>query len=58
MKLSEAELDEFKKIYRLQFGAELTNEEATTLANRLLLLVQEIYKPFPTSDPSDSRIKY
>ncbi len=48
--LSETQIKKFKDMYCQHFGAELTDEEALELANDLLYLIHQIYKPFPPSD--------
>lgn len=57
MEISGNEINKFQKIYKLQFGIDLTPDEAVMLANKLLGLLEQIYKPYPSSDTSDNGIK-
>ena len=45
--LSQKALDEFKEIYKGEFGKELSNEKALELATRLITLMKVIYRPIP-----------
>lgn len=42
-------IEEYKTIYKKQFGKEITNAEAEEQGTRLLRLFQIIYKPIPKS---------
>jgi len=43
--ISEKALKEFKTIYKKKFGIELSDQDALESANKLLNLVEIIYKP-------------
>jgi len=43
--ISKESLDEFKKIYKEEFGEEISNEEALEKAINLLNLFNAIYRP-------------
>ena len=45
MKLSKKALDEFKAIYKAEYGVELSNAEALAKGIRLLRLFKEVYRP-------------
>ncbi len=45
--LSQKALDEFKEIYKSEFGEELSNEKTLELATRLMTLMKVIYRPIP-----------
>lgn len=45
MKLSKKALDEFKAIYKAEYGVELSNAEALDKGIRLLRLFKEVYRP-------------
>lgn len=43
--LSEKALQDFKKIYRAEFNAEISDEEALALGTNLLTIFNNIYRP-------------
>lgn len=43
--ISEKALQEFKKIYKEQFGEEISNERAVELGINLLVFFDNVYKP-------------
>lgn len=43
--LSEAALQDFKKVYREEFGEEIADDEAVALGTNLLSLFHYIYRP-------------
>lgn len=45
MKLSKEAMDEFKQIYKKEFGEDLNNEEILDLATQLITLFQVTYRP-------------
>ncbi len=45
MSLTPGHIEKFKILYKQQFGIDLSTEEATDKATRLLQLVKHIYKP-------------
>ncbi len=45
MKLSKKALDEFKAIYKAEYGVELSDGEALDRGIRLLRLFKAVYKP-------------
>ena len=47
MEISKEELEEFKKIYKEEFGEDLSDEEAREVAQRLLGFIKLVYRPLP-----------
>lgn len=45
--LTKEAIEEFKKLYKEQYGEELNDFVATEAANRLLRLVDVVYRPIP-----------
>jgi len=45
--LSKEAIDEFKAIYRKEFGEEISDAEAGELGESLILLFKVIYRPIP-----------
>lgn len=45
--LSKEAVDEFKKLYKEQYGEELNDFVASEAANRLVRMVDIVYKPIP-----------
>lgn len=45
MKLSKKALDEFKAIYKAEYGVELSDSEALDKGIRLLRLFKAVYRP-------------
>jgi len=43
--ISKESLGEFKKIYKEEFGEEISDQEALEQATKLLRLVEIVYKP-------------
>lgn len=43
--ISDTALQEFKKIYREEYGQDVSNEKAMELAVNLLVLYKHIYRP-------------
>jgi len=43
--ISEERLEEFKRIYKKEFGEDLSDQDALEKATKLLRLVEIIYKP-------------
>lgn len=54
MKLTQADIDEFKDIYRRQYGCDLPDDEAWSMARNLLYLFSLIYEPPPENDTCPS----
>jgi len=44
-------LQEFKQIYKEEFGIELTDQVALDKAERFLMLMKAIYQPIPKDSP-------
>jgi hypothetical protein len=49
MRISPEAIEEFKKIYREEFGDDLTDDQAQECALRFLRLFQLLLKPLPDS---------
>jgi len=47
MPLSKEVIEEYKKIYKKEFGEEISDEEAHEQGGRLLRLSKTIYRPMP-----------
>lgn len=47
MSLSKEAIDEFKKLYKEHYGEDLNDFVATEAANRLVRMVELVYKPIP-----------
>jgi len=47
MQISDDALDEFMALYRVEFGKELSRQEALEMATRMINLYQIIYRPLP-----------
>lgn len=47
MEIPNKDLEEFKKIIREDYGANLSDKEAHRLANKVLNLFKIIYRPIP-----------
>jgi len=45
MQIPEEHLNKFKKLYKKQFGIELSDSEALDKATKLIRLVEIVYKP-------------
>lgn len=50
MRISQKALDEFKQIYKDEFGKDLNDAEAYENASRLLRLMELVYKPMTKTD--------
>ena len=47
MELSKEAIEEYKRIYKAEFGKEISDQEAYEQANDLLELFKIIYRPIP-----------
>ena len=47
---SKEAIEEFKEIYKKEFGEELSDQDATERATKLLNLMEAIYKPIPQKE--------
>jgi hypothetical protein len=43
--ISKEQLEEFKKIYKKEFGKDISDKEALESATKLMRLVEIVYKP-------------
>lgn len=50
MQLSKAAIEEFKRIYKEEFGEELSDQEATEKAQRLISFFKIIYRRIPDDE--------
>ncbi len=57
MRLSQKTTEEYKAIYKKEFGKEITDAEAEEQGMNLLKLFQIIYKPIPKSWKNKNRKK-
>jgi hypothetical protein len=57
--LSKKELEDFKTIWRKEFGTEISDQEATDQAINLLTLFNAVYKPIKSEwvDEKDGECK-
>ena len=53
MHLSDDDLDEFRRIYKNEFGEDITREEAREKGSSLLRLVKAVYKPITQKQVDD-----
>jgi hypothetical protein len=54
MQLSPKAIEDFKKIYREDYGVELTDSEALALAVSFFNLMRVICRPLPTENCNDT----
>jgi len=47
MHIPKKDLDEFKRIFKKDYGEELSDEEAQRIAGKLINLFKIIYRPIP-----------
>lgn len=47
MQLTQEDIEEFKQIYRQEYGTEISDAQALELATAALNLMQAIYRPLP-----------
>jgi hypothetical protein len=57
MGLSKEAINEFKAIYREEFGEEISNAEAQELGESLISLFKVIYRPIPRKDKQNPSSK-
>jgi len=50
MRLSKEQIKEFKRLYVKRFGEEFSDEEAYDQGNRLIRLIEAVYKPISKRD--------
>lgn len=50
MQISPEQLAEFKRLYREEFGEDISDAEALDSATSLLTLIKAVYKPIPKAD--------
>lgn len=48
--ISNEQLDEFKRIYRKEFGKDISDQDALESATKLLNLLEVVYKPMTKED--------
>jgi len=48
MRLSKEQVEEFKQIYKEEFGKGLTDAEAEEIANRVMRLYELLSRPLPS----------
>lgn len=53
MELEQESIKEFQKIYKEEFGIDISNQEALDLAQGLLNLFKAVYKPIPFEKKED-----
>ncbi len=47
MTLHKEQLEEFKRLYKIEYGEDICDDMARELATNLVLLFKEIYRPIP-----------
>ena len=52
MEITQKALEEFKKIYKKEFGEDLSDDEALEIAQRVLGFFSLIYRPLPNQEKS------
>ncbi|MDP2670962.1 MAG: hypothetical protein Q8P13_00655 [bacterium] len=55
--ISKNALEKFKNIYKLEFGSELSDQEAADVATDFLALMREIVEPIPNGGKHGSAKK-
>ncbi len=50
MQISKEALEEFKEIYKREFGVELSDADTLDKATRLLTLMKAVYRPITKAD--------
>lgn len=53
MEIPKKDLDEFKRIYKKEYGEKLTDEEAQRIASNLISLFEIICQPLPSKNDQD-----
>lgn len=53
MRISPEALEEFKRIYKQEYGKELSDAEAYDNASMMLRLIKAVYKPMTKKDYED-----
>ena len=56
MGLSKEAIDEFKAIYKKEFGKDLSDKEALEMATNLINLFKVIYRPIPKDRIKDQLV--
>jgi len=56
MQLSKEALEEFKRIYKAEFGEEISDQEALDKATRLINLVRIVYQKMPADKENESSL--
>ena len=51
--LTEAQIEEFREIYRARFGKDISRESAAEAGTRLVTMMRVIYKPLPKLQVQD-----
>ena len=49
--ITKEELEEFKKLYKLEYGIHLDDRTALYKAEKLMVLIKAVYKPIPKDSP-------
>ena len=57
MKIDDKDLEEFKKIYAVEFGEELPQAEASEIAGRLVDLYALLSEPLPSELEEEGKAK-
>lgn len=57
MKLTEKAVNDFRRIWREQFGQEITFEEAREYAEQMLTVLQVVMRPVPLGRPPPVVVK-
>lgn len=52
MLTSEA-IEEFKQLWKQEYGREIDDEKAGEIANKLLVMMKAIYKPIPSKSKTE-----
>ena len=55
MRLGKEAIEEFKEIYRKEFGGEISDEEAYEMGLRLINLFKLIYRPIPGDNQKEQQ---
>jgi hypothetical protein len=47
MTIPKEQLEEFKRLYKIEYGKDISNDKARELLINLVLLFKQIYRPIP-----------
>lgn len=51
--LTNEAIEEFKQLWKQEYGREIDDEKAGKIANKLLVMMKAIYKPIPSKSKTE-----